>query len=86
MSPTCPWHVWILIDFKWARGSFYIKNKRKSDVFNDKKLGNFNYSVTFNFKSWDVVKDEKKIDIGVHWKIRFLGRGFTKNQYIGGIA
>ena len=22
----------------------------------------------------------------VHWKIRFLGGGFTKNQYIAGIA
>ena len=38
------------------------------------------------FKRWDGVKDEKSQYYGegsVHWKIRFLGEGFPKNQYIG---
>ena len=35
------------------------------------------------FKRWDGVKDAKFNVKGVHWKIWFLGRGVTKNQYIG---
>ena len=59
--------------FQWGC-SFYIKNKLKSEVFNDKKgletkmflsliTKNLNWEVLtktlFTFKRWDGVKDEK---------------------------
>ena len=40
----------------------------------------------FTFKRWDGVKDEKFEYYRVHWKIRYLGGGVTKSQYIGEIA
>ena len=36
------------------------------------------------FKRWDMVKDEK-FNMGVHWKIRFLG-GLQKINILEGIA
>ena len=51
------------------------------------------FSVTTKNLNWEILtenlvtfKDENFSFIGVHWKIQFLGGGFTKNQYIGGIA
>ena len=51
------------------------------------------FSVTTKNLNWEILtknlvtfKYENFSIMGVHWKIQFLGGGFTKNQYIGGIA
>ena len=71
--------------------SFFIKNKLKSEICNDKKIyktkmffsattKNLNQEIltqnSVTFKRWDGVKDEKLWYYGwVHWKIQILGEG-----------
>ena len=77
----------------WERGgcSFYIKNKLKSEICNNRKFlhvlkcffsvitKNLNWKISTKnlvaFKTWDGVKDEKFYIMWVHWKIQFLERG-----------
>ena len=71
--------------FRWRSCSFYIKNKLKSEIFDDKKkfsviTKNLNWAIlTKNlviFKRWDGVKDENTLIIwGFTEKPHFKGGG-----------
>ena len=86
----------------WERGggcNFHIKNKLKSETFNDKKslyakiffsiiTKNSNREILpknfVTFKRQDGIKDEKLIYFGGSLKDPTFRGGFTKNQYRGG--